>query len=168
MKIIVTDTNVFFDLMSIGILSDFFGLDYEISTTDFVVNEILTDEQAEQIKEFIRSKKLQVYSFTSNEIEEIVKLKTKRNLRRLTDKSVLWKALQLKCKLLTGDKNLRNEAEEQGLEVNGSLWVIDSLVEINAISPSNASALLEKLRSINGSLPSDRINKLIEKYRDEV
>ena len=54
MKLIVTDTNVFFDLMSIEFLPDFFGLDYEICTTDFVVNEIVRVDQADQIQNFIR------------------------------------------------------------------------------------------------------------------
>ncbi|MBN1338620.1 MAG: hypothetical protein JXA03_04815 [Bacteroidales bacterium] len=165
MKLIVTDTNVFFDMMSIGVLPDFFGLDYEICTTDFVVNEIVRVDQADQIQNFIRSKQLTVYKLTSDEIEKVVNLKTKRNLRRITDKSVLWKALQLKCRLVTGDKNLRSEAEEQGLEVNGSLWVIKKLLETNVISPAIAAELLEKLKIVNNSLPKDEIEKLIKKYK---
>ncbi len=165
MKLIVTDTNVFFDMMSIEVLPDFFGLDYEICTTDFVVNEIIRIDQAEQIQNFIRSKQLTVYKLSSDEIEEVVNLKTKRNLRRITDKSVLWKALQLKCRLVTGDKNLRSEAEEQGLEVNGSLWVIRTLVETKIIFPAVAAELLEKLKIVNDSLPKEEIDKLIKKYK---
>lgn len=165
MKLIVTDTNVFFDMMSIEVLPDFFGLDFEICTTDFVVNEIFRIDQAEQIQNFIRSKQLTVYKLTSDEIEEVVNLKTKRNLRRITDKSVLWKALQLKCRLVTGDKNLRSEAEEQGLEVNGSLWVIKTLVETKIIVPNFAAELLEKLKTVNDSLPKEEIDKLIKKYK---
>jgi rRNA-processing protein FCF1 len=165
MKFIVADTNVFFDMMSIEVLPDFFGLDYEICTTDFVVNEIIRIDQAEQIQNFIRSKQLTVYKLSSDEIEEVVNLKTKRNLRRITDKSVLWKALQLKCRLVTGDKNLRSEAEEQGLEVNGSLWIIRTLVETKIITPVLAVELLEKLKIVNDSLPKDEIDKLIKKYK---
>lgn len=112
MKLFITDTNVFFDLMNIEALPEFFWLDYEICTTDFVVNEILRMEQADQIQNFIRSKQLTVFNFSSDEIEEVVNLKTKRTLRRIADKSVLWKALQLKCPLLTGDKNLRKLQEK--------------------------------------------------------
>lgn len=165
MKLIVTDTNVFLDLMSIEVLPDFFGLDFEICTTDFVVNEITKIDQAEQIQNFIRSKQLTVYKLSSDEIEEVINLKTKRNLRRITDKSVLWKALQLKCRLVTGDKNLRNEAEEQGLEVHGSLWVIRTLVETKIITPVLAEGLLDKLKTVNDSLPKEEIDKLIKKYK---
>lgn len=53
MRIIITDTNGFFDMMDIEVLPDFFGLDFEICTTDFVVDEIKHYEQAEQIQDFI-------------------------------------------------------------------------------------------------------------------
>ncbi|MBI1224738.1 MAG: hypothetical protein GC192_05840 [Bacteroidetes bacterium] len=165
MKILVTDTNVFFDLMNIQALPEFFGLDFEICTTDFVVNEILRLEQAEQIKNFIRSKQLTVFSFSGDEIEEIVNLKTKRNLRRIADKSVLWKALQLKCTLLTGDKSLRNEAEENGLEVHGSIWAVAMILEAELLSNSKGIELFEKLKIVNPGLPVDEIEKLIMKLK---
>lgn len=165
MKLMVTDTNVFFDMMSIDVLPDFFELDYEICTTDFVVNEIIRVDQADQMQNFIRSKQLMVFKLSADELSEVLQLKTKRNLRRITDKSVLWKALQLECRLLTGDKNLRNEAEEQGLQVGGSIWVIKSLVEKNIISPIRAVDLLEKLKNVNDSLPKHEIDKLIKKYK---
>jgi predicted nucleic acid-binding protein len=167
MKLLVTDTNVFFDIMSIGALSDFFKLEFDICTTDFVINEVIRIEQAEQIQVFIRSKQLTVFKLSADELEQVVNLKTKRNLRRITDKSVLWKALQLKCRLLTGDKQLRNEATEQGLEVNGSIWVIKILVESGIIPSEKGIILLEKLKNINESLPKEEIDKLVRKYSGE-
>lgn len=165
MKLLITDTNVFFDIMSIEVLPDFFRLDFEICTTDFVINEIIEIEQTVQIQNFIRSKQLTVFKLTSDEIEEVVNLKTKRNLRRITDKSVLWKALQLKCRLLTGDKNLRNEAEEHGLEVNGSIWVLKMLINAKIITSAKGVELLERLKQVNKSLPTDEIDKLIKKVK---
>ncbi|MGN6533626.1 MAG: hypothetical protein ACTHK0_17925 [Ginsengibacter sp.] len=90
MRVIITDTNVFFDIIDTEVLPDFFGLDFEICTTDFVMDEIKRYEQAEQIQNFIRSKKLTVFSFSSDEIELVSAIKTKRNVRRIADKSVLW------------------------------------------------------------------------------
>jgi len=95
MRIIITDTNVFFDMMDIEVLPEFFGLDFEICTTDFVVAEIKYQDQADQIQNFIRSKKLTVFSFSPEELDEIAAIITERNLRRIADKSVLWKAKQM-------------------------------------------------------------------------
>jgi hypothetical protein len=45
MKLIITDTNIFFDIISIGALPEFFSLDYEICTTAFVIEEIIRSDQ---------------------------------------------------------------------------------------------------------------------------
>lgn len=161
MKIIITDTNVFFDVISIKALPEFFALDYEICTTDFVVNEILQSEQEELINSFIRSRKLSILQLTEDEVEEIRTFKTVRFFKGITDKTVLWKAIKLKCLLLTGDKKLKKEAEDHNIEVHGSIWVINQLIETKIITKIEGIKLLEMLREVNGSLPSDEIEKMI-------
>jgi predicted nucleic acid-binding protein len=96
---------------------------------------------------------------------EIYSFKTEKNFKGITDKSVLWKSLQLKCPLLTGDKKLRIEAENQGVEVHGSIWVIASLVENGLIDKTKGVRLLELLKEVNSSLPFEEIDKLIKTYK---
>lgn len=163
-KLIITDTNVFFDLINIKALPYFFGLDLEICTTDFVVNEITRPEQHEQIQVFVQSKKLTVFSLSPDEMGALTLMVTKRNLRRIADRSVLWKALDLKCKLLSGDGNLRKEAEENGLTVNGSIWVLQQLALDVIITHSQAVVFLQELKKINDRLPEEEIDKLIKQF----
>lgn len=165
MKLIITDTNVFFDIINISALPEFFALEYDISTTDFVVNEILESEQKAQIESFIEAKKLYVFKLTANEVEEIRNFVTKRFFKGITDKTVLWKSYQLKCPLLTGDKKLRNEAEDLKIEVHGSIWVLNELVEKGIVTKAKGAELLEKLKLINASLPHDEIDRLIKKFK---
>ena len=56
MKLIITDTNIFFDIISIGALPELFNLDYEINTTEFVIEEIKQSDQKEAIEVFIKAK----------------------------------------------------------------------------------------------------------------
>lgn len=165
MKLLITDTNVFFDLISIGALPEFFSLDIDICTTELVINEIKPSEQRDQIDMFIRANELTVYGFTGDEIDAIMNYETTRTFKGITDKSVLWKADQIKCPLLTGDKKLRKEAEERGVEVHGSIWVIMTLVEKGLIEKSRGIDFLEKLKLVNTSLPFDKIDELIEEYK---
>ncbi|MCF8224113.1 MAG: PIN domain-containing protein [Bacteroidales bacterium] len=165
MKLIITDTNIFFDIISIGALPEFFSLDYEICTTVFVIEEIIKSDQREVIEVFIRAKEINVIDFSAEEISEIYDFKTEKNFKGITDKSVLWKSHQLKCPLLTGDKKLRTEAENKGVEVHGSIWVITSLVENCLIEKSKGIKLLESLKEVNSSLPFDEIDKLIRIYK---
>ena len=165
MKLIITDTNIFFDIISIGALPEFFALDFEIYTTDFVIREILESDQKEQIESFISAKKLNVFKLTANEVEEIQSFITKRFFKGITDKTILWKSQQLKCPLLTGDKKLRNEVEDFKIMVHGSIWVINSLIEKEIITSIKGAEFLEQLKLINASLPHDEINKLIKRLK---
>lgn len=131
----------------------------------FVINEIIRSDQREEIEVFIRAKEINVIDFSAEEMGEIYSFKTEKNFKGITDKSVLWKSLQLKCPLLTGDKKLRIEAENQGVEVHGSIWVIASLVEDGLIDKIKGVRLLELLKEVNSSLPFDEIDKLIRAYK---
>jgi len=122
MKLIITDTNILFDVIKIGVLPEFFSLDFDICTTVFVIEEIKPPDQRELVKAFIRAKKLTVFVFSEEEVEEIDGFNAVQDLKRFTDKSVIWKSFQLKCPMLTGDKKMRDIAEKIGLEVHGSIW----------------------------------------------
>jgi rRNA-processing protein FCF1 len=165
MKLIVTDTNVFFDIIKIGALPEFFSLDYDICTTDFVLKEILQSDQREQIESFIRAKSLTIFKLDADEIDIVRNLITKRIFKGITDKSVLWKASVISCPLLTGDKKLRSEARDMGIEVHGSIWVIETLVENEFIDKTTGLVFFESLKKVNVSLPHDRIDNLIRHYK---
>ena len=48
----------------------------------------------------------------------------------LTDSTVIYYAKSLiDCRILTGDRQLRNRAEQRGIKVSGILYVFDQLVE---------------------------------------
>lgn len=48
-KIVVSDANIFFDLISVDLLGTFFRLPCQIITTDFVINEITGDAKLKKI-----------------------------------------------------------------------------------------------------------------------
>lgn len=164
MKVLISDTNIFFDVMAIKALPEFFGLDYDICTTDFVLSEIKLSDQRDQIEFFIRSRKLTIFSLTEEEIFEVESFRTKRSVKGITDKTVLWKSLQLNSLLLTGDKKIRLEGIDLGLEVHGIIWVIQKMFVEKLITKAKAIDLLENLKNINPGLPIDKIDSLIKSY----
>jgi predicted nucleic acid-binding protein len=165
MRLIITDTNVLFDLLKIGALPEFFSLDFEIGTTVFVIEEIKPAEQKEMVDAFIRARKLTVYHFSEKEIEEVINFKTGSDLKRLTDKSVIWKCNQLSCPMLTGDRRMREIGEELGIEVHGSIWVIDELYRCDLITSKKAKMLWAQLMITNSRLPKSEIEKRINKLK---
>jgi predicted nucleic acid-binding protein len=165
MKVVITDVSVFFDLYHLQVLPEFFALDLEIHTTDFIYNEIVNSEQRSEFEVFERSKKLHIIKITPEDEHEIQIMPLSRSNRSFPDKTVLWKAKQLECTLLTCDNKLRNEAIKHGIEVHGSIWVLSELVENKIITPTKGVELLEKMKIVNARLPIDEIDSLIKQLK---
>jgi predicted nucleic acid-binding protein len=125
----------------------------------------LQSDQREQIESFRRAKILTIFELNAKEIDIVRNLITNRTFKGITDKSVLWKASVLSCPLLTGDKKLRSEARDMGIEVHGSIWVIETLIDNNLILKSTGIEFLEKLKVVNGSLPLEIIDSLIKRIK---
>jgi predicted nucleic acid-binding protein len=165
MKVVITDVSVFFDLYQLEVLPEFFALELEVHTTNFVYNEIVNSEQRNEFELFVRSKKLHIIKITAEEEQKIYSMQLSRSNWSFPDKTVLWKAMQLKCALLTCDNKLRIEAQSKGLEVHGSIWVLSELIEQNVISKSKGVELLELMKVVNARLPLEDIDKLIKQLK---
>jgi predicted nucleic acid-binding protein len=165
MKLIITDVSVLFDLYHIKVLPEFFALDVEICMTIFVYNEIVQQEQIQEFEMFKRTQKLTVLELSAEEEEQVVNLKLKRSLRSIPDKTMLWKAMQLKCPLLTCDDKLRKEATDNDIEVHGSIWVVTELQKQNIIDKAKTIELLEQLKKVNTRLPFDEMDKIIKRLK---
>ncbi len=81
---------MFFDLFEIQVLPEFFALDWEIHTTDFVYNEILQADQKEVFEVFVRSKRLKILKFSSEEEAEVLNFKPRLSIRSIADRTILW------------------------------------------------------------------------------
>ena len=165
MKLIITDVSVLFDLIQIKVLPEFFALDVEICTTIFVYNEVVLQNQIVELETFKRTKKLNILDLLPEEVDEVINFKTKRKLKSIPDKTMLWKAIQLKCPLLTCDDKLRKEAIDNGIEVHGSIWVLTELENKKIITKQKTIELLEKLKIVNTRLPFDEIDKIIKQLK---
>ena len=92
-RIVISDANVIFDLLSVHLLEAFFALPCEICTTDFVISEIEKPEQQKIIQKFIKVKKLGVASFDFDEFNEILHLQSNsKNNTSIADCSVWYYA----------------------------------------------------------------------------
>ncbi|PGH38297.1 MAG: hypothetical protein CRN43_16040 [Candidatus Nephrothrix sp. EaCA] len=99
------------------------------------------------------------------EEEQVINFKLKRNLKSIPDRTMLWKAIQLKCPLLTCDDKLRKEAIDNGIEVHGSIWVLIELEKENIVGKQKTIELLEQLKSVNSRLPHDEMDKIIKRLK---
>lgn len=164
MKLLVTDTNIFIDLIRLGKCEEFFELNMDIHTTQFVCHE-LNSKQKEELKSYIDNEKLNVKSFTVVEMTEIEEMDISRSsvAKRIADRSVLYYAEKMNGILVTGDKKLKNEAKDRGLKTCGTIWIIDQLYYQGLIGLRETVDLLESIKDINPFLPKEEINLILKK-----
>ena len=58
MDIVVNDTNIFLDLISIGLLDASFELPIKFHTVDYVIEEIINEEQNAEVAALIKGGEL--------------------------------------------------------------------------------------------------------------
>lgn len=165
--IVVNDTNIFIDLISVDLLDDFFSLPLDIHTTDFVINELTEPVQRQKVESYINRKKLTVKRHSAVEVMEIAEFQSRcDNNVSITDCSVWLYAQKHHYILLTGDNKLRKSASKSGVGVCGILKIFDMLVDdYQIISKKDGADILEKLFKINNRLPSREIENRLKNWR---
>ena len=135
--LVVNDTNIFIDLISVDLLDDFFNLPIGVHTTDLVLNELTDESQSAAVREHVKLKHLTVKRYSWTEVAEIVSFRaTCHNNVSIADCSVWLYAKHNGYTLLTGDAKLRSSAQKSGVTVCGILRIFDMLVEDFKINTS--------------------------------
>ena len=167
-KIVVSDTNIFIDLISVNLLDSFFSLPWEIHTTDMVIDELIRSEQHEAIVHFRQNGGLKIKSFNGEELLQIVKMKSERPTSNasIQDCSVWKLAKDLECALLTGDNKLRKVVQNDNIEVHGILYLFDKMLEYGIMDNETAINKLRSLFCINSRLPKEEIGKRIALWKE--
>jgi rRNA maturation endonuclease Nob1 len=154
-KIAVNDANILIDFGDIGLLDAMTDLDLVLFTTDLVISEIQTPEHRSQILRLISEGLIQVSAFSGEEIGKIVQKQARVPRLSLADCSVWFFAVQANAIMMTGDRLLKVEAEKEGVEVHGSLWILDQMIEAKIVTKIAACNALLDLIAKNPRLPRD-------------
>ena len=80
----------------------------------------------------------------------------------MEDISVMVYAIDNNCRLLTGDKTLKDKATLENVKVSGILFLTDMLTKESVIDGGEMITALERLLSSNSRLPKKLIKERIE------
>lgn len=167
MKIVIQDASVLIDLADCDLLEAWFGLGFDLRTTSLVWREVSRRNQKIKLKRYVDEGRFGIEAVGAQALTEIVQLQAALSARvTIEDISALFFAGKLESILLTGDKRLRQHAEERGIETHGLLWVFDTLVARGALLPDVAADRLEKLIERGTSrLPLHECELRVRKWR---
>ena len=123
----VSDTNIFIDLVEIGLIDAFFALPWEIHTTDMIIHELKVPDETAKVVVYCSSGRLHVKGYTSLEMSKLMSFYSlqRQNARvSVPDCSVWLYAKENNYTLLTEDGRLRSAAAKMGVDVHGIFYVI--------------------------------------------
>ena len=156
----VTDTNVWIDLRVGNLLDNVFELDARWLIPDLVGGELGTER-----KELLVEWGLEVRSLTGEEIEAVIRLNQSYSAPSRTDMATLVVARAEDGILVTGDGALRKAADEENIDVHGTLWVVDVLVDTQTVEPAEAARALQLMMEADRRLPKDEVNERIDAWQ---
>lgn len=159
MLLLISDANILIDVEDSNLTSVIFRLPYEIAVPD-----ILFELELKERHSHLLEAGLKVKSLTSDSVKKTESLIQQYPRPSMMDHSALALALQEQCPLLTGDKDLRIAARKEGIEVHGTLWVIEELLNQKIIQQNQAKCSFDAMRVKGSRLPWGEVEKLLNKW----
>lgn len=167
MKIAVKDANILIDIELMGLFDLWLQLPYETVTTSLVVTE-LRNGNHEHALSYIRSKMIREQALDVFELSQMLEKYENTGLSP-ADISVIYLAQIEKAILLSGDNKVRHTAKVEEIEVHGTIWMMDQLVESGILCKLIAAEKLEYLMSLSSDqkrfLPQNVCNQRIQLWR---
>ena len=163
--ILITDANIFIDLIEIDALSYLFAAEWSIHTTDEVLRELF-EEQRAALEVYARDERLTILAVD----EDAVRTIKSRESRSLSDAdcTVIALAQATKGSVLSGDRRVIKVCRKYQLEAHGILWCFDELIVAGIISKRQAYKLLTALMKINTWLPLEECEQRLQQWRQQV
>lgn len=159
-SVYVFDTNVLIDLYIGGLLEVTLGLPARMVAPDVIIAEL-----EEPSGETLIGYGLQSVTLSGDQVQEIVALRSQYPRPSANDMAALVLARSLGAALLTGDLALRRAAEQEGVPMHGTLWVLDELLESEVIPPAQAVPALEEMLAQGRRLPRDECEARLRRWR---
>jgi predicted nucleic acid-binding protein len=161
MRLVVTDANIIIDLAAGGLLEEMFRL----PGVEFCVPVTLYVEELADYYGVLPALGLNVMT-QSDEDVAYVEILSARFRAGINDLFALALARSLKCALLSGDQALRAAAEAERVEIHGTLWLIERLLDVGLVSVERVTTAYDAMRQDGSRLPWADVQLQIRRWRN--
>lgn len=150
MIILISDANIIIDMEEGGLIDQLFTLPH-----CFKVPDILYYDELEEQHEVLLERGLVLGELSAETLAYALGIAETASGPSRNDCFALCLARQEQCPLLTGDKALRELAQSEGVEVKGTLWIVEEMIHHGLITPPMARDAYNKMRDAGRRLPWD-------------
>jgi predicted nucleic acid-binding protein len=156
----VTDANVLIDLHWGQVLRLLAAMPDE-----FVVADVTVAETEEPTAEEIGKAGLRQESLPGDGVLAASDLLAEERRISAQDAFALVLAERTGRVLLTGEKRLRALAERRGVEVHGTLWLLERMIDAEVLALEQAADALDRMLARGRRLPAERARELMRHWR---
>jgi hypothetical protein len=154
--LIISDANVPIDIECGNLTSSMFNL-----RIDFAVPDVLFEKELKARHNKLLDFGLKIKSLSDEAVDRAIEFAAKYPHPSRMDLFALSLAVQEKCPLLTGDKNLKKAADKESVQVHGTLWLLDKMLNEKIIHPAEARNAFQRMKEAGSRLPWDKVENLL-------
>jgi len=161
-RLLISDANIIIDMNTGRLLRLMFRFDATFVVPDVLFEEELRTDHPELLRLGLKLLELRedTVVYAGRLVEKYRSLGASIN-----DLLALALAHQENCPLLTGDGRLRTAGQTEGIDVHGTLWLIEQMVKARTITVRQAEAGYAKMREAGRRLPWDDVDKQLRALR---
>lgn len=160
MRLVVTDANIIIDLAAGGLLEEMFRL----PAWEFCVPDTLYVEELAEHYGVLPGLGLKVLTQPPEAVDYVSQLRLRYRGPSINDLFALALAKNLGCVLLSGDGPLRTAANAEGVELHGTLWLVEALLNGRVISVERVAAAYEAMRLDGSRLPWEEAQDQVRRW----
>jgi predicted nucleic acid-binding protein len=153
-QLLISDANILIDLEDGDLITELFKLPFQ-----FQVPDMLFVDELEAGHGYLLEHGLQLGELKPESMAEVEILVKKYKQPSRYDCFALVLAKQEGCPLLTGDQNLRKAAEQENVEVKGTLWIVEAMITHQVITIGAARMAYKRMEQKGRRLPWDIAEK---------
>jgi len=159
MLLIISDASVLIDIECGELTSAMFSLPWQFAVPDILFSEELSDRHGHLSQFGLISK-----TMSGELVAEAYSLRQKYVKTSVNDLLALTLAKNEKCQLLTGDKALREVAKELSVDVHGTIWLVEQMLQSKQITVGVARVSFQRMKDSGSRLPWTEVEKMLYKF----
>jgi rRNA maturation endonuclease Nob1 len=155
--LLVSDANIPIDIEHGNLTASMFSM-----KITFTVPDVLFEKELRARHSHLLDFGLKIKSLSDEAVDKAIEFAAKYRQPSRIDLFALSLALQENCPLLTGDKNLRKAAKQEGVQVHGTIWLVGEMLREKIIQPTVARTAFQKMKDAGSRLPWAEVNELLD------
>ena len=156
MLLLISDASVLIDVECAELTSAMFSLPWQFAVPDILFAEELASRHNHLLKFGLISK-----TMNGELVAEAFNLRQKYNKTSVNDLLALTLAKHENCQLLTGDKALKQVAQHFEVEVHGTIWLVQQMIQHEKISLEVADIGFQRMKNAGSRLPWNEVDKIL-------